>query len=843
MNILKRSVLYFILSFIFFLACQNHSNQNQEVIADFILSADDLPEYESNIDHAQLIGEPDEEAWFRGMKIYNRICFDCHGNEEHEGSLPTAHKFWQDTFKVGNDPFAMYQSISRGYGLMPPQVLLSPQEKYDVIQYIREEFIKEKNPENYFTITESYLAGLPKGDSIGPPAKNFQPWADMDYGDFWINTYELADKDAPSRNMSPGPAPLKDEDFSWANWAYKGIAVRLDPGAGGVAAGKSWMIFDHDLLRIAGGWSGEGFIDWKEILSDGRHNISPRTIGDLHFSNPVAPGWANPETGDFDDPRFMARDGRQFGPLPKTWARLKGIYHHEKKTIISYYVGEAQILEMLSVEYTENGDPIYIRNLHIDHPSGQLVAHIAPAGKGVAIIGEGGKISSKNGQQLLSIVGEGELKLKIGIASTPELLNNFAQNASPAISLKPFTQGGKPHYPEVFTTEITTVSKGPFDVDFLTSPKDNKWKSRLRFGGIDFFKDRNKAVAVCTEGDIWTVEGLTANTGKLTWRRIGSGLFQPLGVKIVNEEVFITCRDQLVRIHDLNDDGEIDYYESFNNDHQVSDHYHEFAMGLQVDDKNNFYYAKSGRHAREALIPQHGTLIKVSPDGQHSEIIAYGFRAANGVCINPDGSFIVTDQEGFWNPMNRVNWVSGKDNFYGNMWGYNPPKDSSDNAMIPPLTWVDSKMDRSPAELLWVESENWGPLNGSLINLSYGYGKVYLIPHEKVNGLVQGGIFELPIPAFKTGLIRGRFNPADGHLYVCGMSAWATNQVFEAGGFFRIRYNGNPVYAPLELNASEDGLRIKFSAPLDQNSVEDIANFKVKNLGIKTNQKIRLGSV
>ncbi|MCB0847765.1 MAG: hypothetical protein KDE26_31145, partial [Bacteroidetes bacterium] len=432
--------------------------------------------------------------------------------------------------------------------------------------------------------------------------------------------------------MSQRNAPLKDEDFSWANWAYKGIAVRLDEGEGGIAKGKSWMIFDHDLMRVAGGWSGEGFIDWNEILMDGQHNISPRTIGELHFSNPVKPGWANPQTGKFDDPRFTARDGRQFGPLPKSWTRLKGIYHHEKKAIISYYVGEADVLELLSVEYEEE-NPVYIRNLHIKNAKPGLKAHLASGNHGVIVKGKGAKIISENGENYLEITEPGELKLKVFIAERKDGLANFAKNSSEPIDLIPYTQGGKPHYPEILTTQITTKSSGPFDVDFLTSPYDNPWKSRLRMGGIDFFKDKNKAVVVCTEGDVWTVEGLLQESGKLIWKRIGSGLFQPLGVKVIDEEIYITCRDQLVKLHDLNGDGETDFYESFNNDHQVTDHFHEFAMGLQADSEGNFYYAKSGRHAREALVPQHGTLIKVSPDGENSEIIAYGFRAANGVCI------------------------------------------------------------------------------------------------------------------------------------------------------------------------------------------------------------------
>jgi glucose/arabinose dehydrogenase len=209
-------------------------------------------------------------------------------------------------------------------------------------------------------------------------------------------------------------------------------------------------------------------------------------------------------------------------------------------------------------------------------------------------------------------------------------------------------------------------------------------------------------------------------------------MFQPLGIKYHNGELFVGCRNEIVKLVDLNGDEEIDFYKSFNNDHQVSDHFHEFAMGLQVDDDNNFYYAKSARHARTALIPQHGTLIKVSPDGSNSVIIAKGFRAANGVCMNPDGSFFVTDQEGHWNPMNRINRVTDG-GFYGNMYGYGAPADSTDQAMLQPLCWIDMRMDRSPSELLWANSDKWGELNGQLLNLSYGYGKIYAVYQEEVN--------------------------------------------------------------------------------------------------------------
>ncbi|MDP4679541.1 MAG: hypothetical protein NWS46_04150, partial [Cyclobacteriaceae bacterium] len=462
-----------------------------------------------------------------------------------------------------------------------------------------------------------------------------------------------------------------------------------------------------------------------------------------------------------------------------------------------------------------------------------LKLKVAPAGVGIKLIGSKVKIERENGYSVLNIPKGQNIRLKLLISDSPEALKMVTDDSPDPLSLDQFTKGGNAHFPEVLTTEIEQMNAdGPFIVDVLSAPKDNKWYSRLRMSGIDFFKDDDKAVVCCTEGDVWLIKGLTKGEGKLTWKRIAAGLFQPLGIKVIDEEIYVTCRNQIAILRDLNNDEETDFYESFNSDQQVTDHFHEFAMGLQTDDQGNLYYAKSGRHAREALVPQHGTLLKVSKDGAKTEIIANGFRAANGVCLNPDGSFVVTDQEGHWNPMNRINWVS-ENGFYGNMFGYNPPADSSDEAMLPPMSWVDRKLDRSPSELLWVNSEQWGPFNGSLLNLSYGYGKVFLVPHEKVNGQMQGSFFQLPIPIFPTGVMRGRFHPSDGQLYACGMSAWGTQQNTEPGGLYRIRFTGKPVVAPVKINAVREGVLLEFATILDKNSAENILNYSVKTWALK----------
>ena len=242
-------------SLLYFMACSEPAPEASEApIPDpeLLLSDADLPAYEASLDHKRLMQDWTPEFYHKGMITYRTICFNCHGNEEQPGSIPHATKFWADSLKHGSDPYQMYQTLTRGFGMMPPQVRLTPREKYEVIHFIREEYMKELNPDQYFEITEEWLASLPEGDTIGPEPQPYQPWAEMDYGDYLINTYELANTGDPDRGISGGRSPLPNEDFRDVNFAYKGIAIRLDKGEGGIAKGNAFVLFDHDLLRMTG---------------------------------------------------------------------------------------------------------------------------------------------------------------------------------------------------------------------------------------------------------------------------------------------------------------------------------------------------------------------------------------------------------------------------------------------------------------------------------------------------------------------------------------------------------------------------------------------------------------
>jgi putative heme-binding domain-containing protein len=804
-----------------------------------------LPEYESNLDHAGLIRSWNDKSFSRGKVLYNGLCINCHGTKEEAGSLPNALRFASGKFLNGADPYSIYKTITHGYKMMLPQRQLVPQQKYDVIHYIREAYLKSDNPSQLTKIDHAYLSSLPQGKLRGPAPIKDEPWSEMDYGPFLISTYEMVGPDTGAR-----PGITEDEKKKAAlegrpagevwppntNFAYKGIAVRLDQGPGGVAAGSHWLAFDHDTMRVAGAWSGKGFIDWYGILFNGSHVVTPRTIGQLHFGSLPGPGWAHPISGSFDDPRLLGKDGRAYGPLPRDWAQYKGTYKHGDRVIVSYLVGDADVLEAHRME-TKNETTIWVRSLNIEKSSHDLTMRIAPDSMSVAALEKKGSqlsIEKRDGFALLRIPASKtpiDFELRIAKPNTSSVELNA--NTSDVENLRALTRGGPAQWSQVQpTTPSIGKEEGPFAVDTLTSPSKNPWKSRMRMSGLDFFADGNSLVACCCDGDVWIVRGINELSEAITWKRIASGLFHPLGIKIVKGKVFVTCRDQIVILNDLNGDEETDFYECFNNDHQVTDHFHEFAMGLQADAEGNLYYAKSARHARDSLVPHHGTLLRVSADGKSTKILANGFRAANGVCLNPDGSFFVTDQEGHWNPMNRINRVvEGK--FYGNMYGYGAPQDSSDEAMEPPLCWPNKPFDRSPSELVWVDSKSWGPFNGSLLNLSYGYGKIYIVPHEKVGNFWQGGMCRLPLPQFPTGVMRARFHPNSGQMFACGMNAWGSDQTESPGGLYRVRYTGRDALLPIGLSAHNNGMTVTFSQTIDTQSASDPENFLVDTWDLK----------
>src|SRR5262249_11100625 len=96
--------------------------------------------------------------------------------------------------------------------------------------------------------------------------------------------------------------------------------------------------------------------------------------------------------------------------------------------------------------------------------------------------------------------------------------------------LSVLAQPGPSRWRPLTTRGQRGLDSGAFGIDTLTLPYENPWNALLFTSGVDFLP--NGDAAVCTiHGDVWLVSGIDEKLEKLTWRRFGTGLFQPLGLR------------------------------------------------------------------------------------------------------------------------------------------------------------------------------------------------------------------------------------------------------------------------------------------------------------------------
>lgn len=680
-------------------------------------------------------------------------------------------------------------------------------------------------------VTTSVLAqNAPKANEKKQAPKQAKPvvtttkWDSMDVGPFFSG-YLITQ-------------PVDGKTQSGQMLSLKTISLKLAPD------NKASAAFDTQLMRMAYAWT-DGFIKLP-VKRDGLEGF-PEVIGNTVFATQRIPGWADAK-GSFTDPRERYEgQGEPIGAMPHNWLKWRGLHLNGDKVVLSYLVNGAGVLEHPSAEFS-NGQTVITRTFAMDATKNENVLFLFDAPKASAKV-EGNKITlttangagtliatlSGNAKGKFEATPEGRIQLRLpagkatnfkvaiwsGATANAGAAQAAMQAAGKLADVKALTKAG----PARWTTPVTTegkVSKStdPYVVDTISIPEDNPWKSWIRCSGFDFFSDGR--IAVCSvSGDVWVVSGVDKDLSKLTWKRFATGLFQPLGLKIVKDEVYVLGRDQITRFHDYNKDGEADYYESFNNDVSISAHYHEFCLNLETDNAGNFYFIKGG-NLSQAKIPHHGCLMRVSADGEKLDIIATGHRAPNGMSVGPDGQITSSDNEGNWVPSSRVNWVE-QGGFYGHV--FTAHRSPTPEDYDKPLLWLPHQMDNSSGGQVWVTSDKWGPFKGDLLHSSYGKCSLFKVMYEDAGGVMQGAAVRFPLN-FDSGIMRGRFSPFDGQLYLAGLRVWQSSGARE-GTLQRVRYTGKPVNMPKDLHIKPTGIEITFTNPLDAELAKDPENYAV----------------
>ena len=335
---------------------------------------------------------------------------------------------------------------------------------------------------------------------------------------------------------------------------------------------------------------------------------------------------------------------------------------------------------------------------------------------------------------------------------------------------------------------------------------------RPRVGGLAFLPDGRLLVTTWdTIGGVYMLDNVeSGDTTRITVKRIASGLAEPLGIEVVDGEIYVLQKHELTHLIDHDGDDVIDEYEAICNSWGVTSDFHEFAFGLVH--KDGYFYATLSMAMRllshERQHPDRGRTIKIGKDGSY-EWINYGLRTPNGIGLGVDGEIFVTDNQGEWTPGNKLIHVK-QGEFLGMHWGL-PDGVAAIPPIAPPAIWLpQDEIGNSPTEPVLIHN---GPYRGQMLHGDVTNGGIKRDFLEKIGGHYQGVVFRFT-QGLEAGVNRICWGP-DSALYVGGVGmvggwSWKENQY----GLQKLKPNGKPVFEMLAVRARSKGFEIEFTQPL-----------------------------
>ena len=789
----------------------------------------------ADLDHAGILRSLGERDLRSGKEIFLSQCKGCHGPDGNTPTLPTARAFGKEPMKYGADPYKMLLTLTRGAGLMPPMQQLSPKERYQVIHYIRESFMKPSN-RDYREADEAYLTSLPKGSSDG---KDVVSKVQRDFG--------------PVLGSQIGSQVNNALTFRFAN--------------------DVTVAYDLHRMRLVGAWTG-GFLDLSQThhyrqRGEQMPKIEGRLIDGLSE-------WQWAFDGSFEIPA-EAKPPR--GPIRSDWLQYYGHYLHADRAVLSYGIHGRKILETVHTSHT-HGRLLLHHTLRLESGSQPLklsVAKLEGSNGPSGLIAPGtGKVSGRSGsasdhlavvsRQLgdkkppddkaskanqplhvaVAVRGDtdgttwevddaGRIVLSIPPSREPRILSvvrastteqsldalcDTLRTATQDAVIDPLTmtRGDRIRWPQLL--EVKGRLGEPINgyaLDTIAIPFENPWNAWMRTSAVDFFDD-GRAVVTTHGGDVYIVSGIDSRLERVTWKRFVAGLFEPFGVRVAQGVIYVTCRDGIKRLHDFNADGEADFVEAFWIDDDVSSSFHAYNFDLQTDTSGNFYFAKAGQYSQHH---RPGTIMRVSAEGGQADVVAWGLRTPNGMGKLVDDRFTVSDNQGPWMPAGKISLVR-PDSFLGNMpindeqtrWLKQKHGGDLPETFDEPIIWMPQELDNSCGGQAWVDDKRFGPLSGRLLHSSFGKGWLYYLSLQETRGSMQASIVSLP-HQWDAGVMRLRANPVDGQLYGTGMSGWQGPAQGKDGCFQRLRYAGEPIQMIDDVRVVAGGLQLRFTFTVD----------------------------
>ena len=647
--------------------------------------------------------------------------------------------------------------------------------------------------------------------------------------------------------------------FPQRNLAVRCVVVAL--------GNESYACFDTDLLRLSAAWRG-GFmslttmaqVSYNEPFN--KNNQIPRVLGTPVVANGMYAGWMA-GTPSFADPRPAGPnpDDMGRGPIAAAAGRWNGVHVAGNRAVLSYTVAGTAISEELGsiAAGPHVGITRTFRTGAIAQPLTLVVADVggvvsADVAGAAATLYQG---AARDTATVASVVGAPAgarlqadsnryvtLRLSPGPATTFRVTTwrgGAADRAAIApmlqgiAALAPFESGGPRRWDSTVTTQgVVSPDTADYVVDRITLPVPNPWRRNVRVSDVDFFAD-GRAAAVTFDGDVWIASGLDRALGRVQWRRFASGLYEPLNLQIVRDTIYVLDRQGIVRLHDVNGDGEADWYENFSNLVIQSGESREYPLGFGAKPGGGFYLSiggalDNGPRTSPQIMPgfragsiHSGTVQEVSADGRSIRTVASGLREPN-IGVHPrTGAIASSDQQGNFVPATPVYLI--RDGGYYNV----PPTahGADTSAGLPPAVWIPHEVDASGAGEVWVTGNRMGFGGDALVHLSYARPGPFRVFVDSTRSAVQGAIATLP-GTFTTPTLKARVHPTDGQLYLAGFQIWQS-KAKDVSSLTRLRYTGRPSTLPVAVRAGQQGILVRFATRLDASVARDASRLKLES--------------
>ncbi len=338
-----------------------------------------------------------------------------------------------------------------------------------------------------------------------------------------------------------------------------------------------------------------------------------------------------------------------------------------------------------------------------------------------------------------------------------------------------------------------------------------------KVAGMDFLPDGRLVVSTWDAmGGVYILDNVASgDPKKITVKQFARGLAEPLGLKVVDGQIYVLQKQELTLLVDNNGDDVADEYRCFAKGWKASPNFHEFAFGLAYKaDEDAFYAALAiaimpGGASARPQIADRGKVIKISRKDGSIAFVARGLRTPDGVGIGPDNQLFIADNQGDWLPSSKILHV--KPGAFYNSYAV----DSANVAGLPvtqPVVWLpQDEIGNSPTQPILLDE---GPYRNQLLHGDVCYGGLQRVFMEKIDGNYQGAVFRFTqgLEGATHRIVRG----PDNAFYI-GMIGnpgnWGQEEKFWYG-LQRMKFNGNSAFEMLAVRAKSNGLEIEFTEPL-----------------------------